>query len=419
MLFDGAESLPVENEVLVIEDGRIIRGGGRLQRRAPVLDADGLAILPGLIDLHVHFGAPVGDDLRRSQAALVWDYARQKPGHRRAFLAAGITSVRSVGDVIGVWRDIVNLKRRSASPGFRGPRVFTAGPLFTAPGGHPVATVFRQSGFVAAHAAREVARPDAARSEVRRLAARGVDGIKAVYDSGGGAFPRLDRAVLEAVADEAHSRGLWVAVHTASADEAREASLAGADTIEHGVTDGSVLDDQTIELMRSRKATYVPTLAVLEATAALVATGEPPRGFPADPWEALVARFDRLGADPLRTPMANVGAAARAGVRIGAGTDAQGAGMSFGESLHRELELLVRAGLSPSEALLAATREAAVALGVDDLGRATVGARADLVLVSGFPWESIADVRNVRAVVRAGRCVAGAPELVPRRPRTR
>jgi imidazolonepropionase-like amidohydrolase len=94
-------------------------------------------------------------------------------------------------------------------------------------------------------------------------------------------------------------------------------------------------------------------------------------------------------------------------VPIGAGSDAQGSRMAFGSSVHRELELLVGAGLSPSAALVAATGAAAAALRADDLGRADVGAAADLVLVAGTPWDNVGDVRAVRAVVRGGRQVTG------------
>lgn len=406
LLFDGSEARPRQNDAIVIEGERIARldASGPILDGGRLIDASGLAILPGFVDLHVHFGAPVGRDVQRSLPRLIWDYARHRPGHRRAFLDAGVTAIRSLGDVVDSPRDILDLKRRAARADFLGPRVFAAGPLFTAPGGHPAATIYRGSRFLVRHATRQVSGVQIACSAVQGLARRGVDGIKAVYDSLGGTFPRLDVELLQAIVDESHRLGLWVSVHTGSADEVREAVLVGADTIEHGATDGSLLKTDTIELMRSRGVTYVPTLVALEATVRLAASGKKPGQFTDDLWRSFLGRIHRLGPDPLRSPLENVRAAVTAGVRIGAGTDAQGPHMAFGASLHREQELLVQAGLSPLQALQAATSIAATALRADcDLGTVAVGKLADLVLVQGQPWERIGDVRNVRLVLRGGR----------------
>ncbi len=93
------------------------------------------------------------------------------------------------------------------------------------------------------------------------MAEKGVDGIKAVY----GHIPRLSLNVLEAIIDETHKQGLWVAVHTGSLEDVREAVQAGANTIEHGVTDGSPLDSEAIALLREKMVTYIPTLAIRKA----------------------------------------------------------------------------------------------------------------------------------------------------------
>lgn len=106
----------------------------------------------------------------------------------------------------------------------------------------------------------------------------------------------------------------------------------------------------------------------------------------------------------MKPALVNAKAVAAGGVRIAAGTDTQGMSMAFGASLHRELELLVQAGLSPTAALLAATRDAAMALHADkELGTVEPGKVADLVLVAGRPWQNISDIRNVRLVIQAGR----------------
>ena len=409
MLFDGTGHARLENALLVIEEEHVacIGAGCRIPDGARVIEATGLSILPGLVDLHIHFGAPVEQDLNRPFLLRMWDYARQRPRYRRSFLEAGVTTIRSVGDVVGTWGDILGLKRQIISGQRTGPRIYAVGPIFTAPEGHPAGTIFRGNSFLIENATRQVTDSGAARVEVRRLVHEGVDGIKAVYDQSGGRLPRLSLEVLQAIAEEAHRHGLWVAVHTGSAQEVREAVLVGADTIEHGAARSCLLDANTIALMRSHGVTYVPTLAVLEAQLHLVETGERPGHVPLEFWQELQELIGRQGSNRLMRPaMVNVREAAAGGVRIGAGSDTQGGSMAFGTSLHRELELLVQAGLSPTEALLAATRNAAMALHADkDLGTIEPGKVADLVLVAGQPWERISDVRNIRLVIQGGQVV--------------
>lgn len=379
-LFDGTGSAPYKSSTIVINKERIVcvGNGCEIPSNATVIDATGLSIMPGLIDLHVHFGAPSKENAGLSFPLMIWDYVRQRPAVRRALLESGVTTIRSVGDEKDF---ILRLKKQIASGELAGPRVYCVGPIFTAPGGHPVATHLKGNPWLIKGAARQVTDPEEAAAEVERLAREGVDGIKAVYGGREGRLPRLSLDVLQAVIDVAHERGLWVAVHTGSLEEVRDAVQAGANTIEHGVTYGSHLDSGTIELLREKNVTYIPTLAVDEAKLG-----------PEDP--------------AIRLLMDNTNAAKNGGVRIGSGTDTSGPNMSFGSGVHRELELLVQSGLSPEEALLAATRDAAIALQADkDLGTIESDKIADLLLIDGQPWEQISDVRTIRLVIQEGRVV--------------
>ncbi len=381
-LFDGTGGEPAENKVILIEDGRIsgIGEGCDIPDGAREIDATGYAILPGLIDLHVHFGAPSKENSDMSFAEMMADYMRQRPDVRKALHEAGVTTIRSVGDMKS---SILDLKRQVASGAMAGPRVYCAGPIFTAPGGHPAGTIYKGNPWLIADATRQVDDPEKARAEVQALARKNVDGIKAVYD--GHRAPRLSLEVLEAIIDEAHKHDLWVAVHTHDLQELREAVKAGADSIEHGTYDESQLDAETVEMLKEENVAYVPTLAVFDTYAGPEATP--------------------------RERMQNVKTAHEAGVLIGAGTDAQGPQMGFGSSLHREMELLVEAGLSPSEAILAATRNAAVTLRVDnELGTIEKGQLADLILVKGKPWETISDIREVRVAIQDGKIVVDLRE---------
>jgi imidazolonepropionase-like amidohydrolase len=381
-LFDGTARESSDNKIILIENGRIAAIGEdcEIPQGAREIDATGYAILPGLIDLHVHFGAPSEENSDMSFTEQISDYTSYRPAVRKALHDAGVTAIRSVRDMKD-W--ILELKRQVASGNLDGPRVYCAGPIFTAPGGHPAGTIYRGNPWLITEATRQVDDPEKARAEVRALARDGVDGIKAVYD--GRRAPRLSLAVLQAIIDETHKHDLWVAVHTHDLQELREAAKAGADSIEHGTYDESRLDVETVEMLKEENVACVPTLAGFDTYAG-------------------------LGASP-RERMENVKTVWEAGVLIGAGTDTQGPRMAFGRSLHREMELLVEAGLTPSEAILAATRNAAVTLRVDDeLGTIEKGKLADLILVKGKPWETISDIREVRVVIQDGKVVVDLRE---------
>ena len=149
----------------------------------------------------------------------------------------------------------------------------------------------------------------------------------------------------------------------------------GANTIEHGNTRQEPFDGDTLALMKEKDVTYVPTLAVSR--------------------EGVRNRLKR-----------HLLSVHTAGVRIAAGTDAQGPNMTFGNSLHEELTLLAEAGLTGEEALLAATRNAAIAMGAEaELGTLEPGKLADLLLVTGKPWEKIEALRGIVLVIQNGRIV--------------
>lgn len=211
----------IATATVLIRDGRIVAVGPgplvHVPAGARVLRVDGLTVIPGLIDLHVHFGSPDLD--ARTQPGLttiprfILDELRYAPGHRRAALAHGITAVRSLGDD-HEW--IMQLRRRirDGSLELEGPRVFAAGPLFTAPGGHPITTfgVDPASGVV-----RVPSDPGQARRMVAALAGPDdpVDVIKVVQDRGGPgrALEPIAPATLNALVAEAHAHGLRVTAH--------------------------------------------------------------------------------------------------------------------------------------------------------------------------------------------------------------
>jgi imidazolonepropionase-like amidohydrolase len=243
--------------------------------------------------------------------------------------------------------------------------------------------------------------------------AEGGDYLKVVYDHD---YPTLTKQQLQDVVAAGHRRNRLVVVHVSTQSEARDAIAAGADGLVHIFAD-SAPEPGLGELAAEHHVFVVPTLSVIEQAA----------GAPEKPWwqdapnvgpyltasmrGSLERRFPPGFAAKVKLAHAEaaVGALRRAGVPILAGTDAPAPGLAHGLSLHRELELLVRSGLTPLEALAAATSEPARVFGFRDRGRIAAGLRADVVLVDGDPSADITATRNIVGVWKLGVPCARAP----------
>ena len=402
-LIDGSGGPPVPDAAVVVRGGRIesigLRSAFQLPKRTREVDVSGQWIIPGLIDSHVHM-AP----------AMSWAPPR--------FLAWGVTTVR---DAHGGIASLSTLKRRSNKGTPEGPRVYSAGGMID---GRPPT----YSDAIA------VSNESEARKAVDRLVSAGADFIKV--------YTRIDPPLLRAIVDEARAFNLAVTGHLGMTD-AVSAAKAGIASIEHltGVPEAALpkpsslftahyrgffpgwtaferswagLDSVALTRVAIRlaeaKITLVPTLVLHETLARL---DEP--GMSRDPalqdvpeaqqrdWDVrgLIARagWDKDDFEAFRRSRANqdlfIRLFAAAGGRLAAGTDAANQMLVPGYSEHREMELLVRAGLTPREALRAATRNAAVLIGVDSLGLLAPGKVADLVVLSKDP---LVDIRNTRAI---------------------
>ncbi len=378
-VFDGTGAAPRTADVL-IEGGRISAVGQSLKIPAGTLKiaAHGAALLPGLFDLHSHW-TPSGVPATTPQIAT-------------QYLKSGVTSVSDFHEQPESY-----LPRREWLSQIASPHVAFAARIST-PGGHgadwgdQATTIWINT-------------PDAAQAAVKSLLPYKPDFIKAFADGWryGTAADNtsMDEATLAALSSAAHASGLEVLTHTVTVDRGVAAARAGVDSLAHSMQDRR-LDADTIALIRKSGMAVIPTLAVYEP--------QKPGSAPRDRSDPKVvqsfAKFDNA--------LYNAKALFDAGVPIGVGTDAGMPDTPHGASTIRELELLVRAGLSPAQVLTAATSVSARILHLDeDRGTIAPGKRADLVLVDGKPWDDIADIHKIDRVFVDGKLVLGrgAPAL--------
>jgi imidazolonepropionase-like amidohydrolase len=388
-LFDGADV--VENATVLVIDGRIAAVGSDLELPAGVetLDGRGRTLLPGFIDSHTHSW---GDALER---AAVFGVTTTLDMFTEPGFAATAREQQLTGGAAGR-ADLVS-----------------AGFLATAPGGHgtqygmPVPTLTTA---------------DEAPAWVAARIGEGSDFIKIVLEDGSGfgrPLPTLDAPTAAALVVAAHQHGKLAVAHATTFELASVALGAGVDGLVHLFRDREGSAEWVAEAAR-RGVFVVPTLTVVEGTMGVPSGAgliDDPR---LAPWlrenerDNLRAAFPAHRDVSLEPAYATLRALAAAGVPILAGSDAPNPGTSFGVSLHRELELLVAAGLSPRAALTAATATPAAAFGLADRGRVVSGLRADLLLVEGNPLTDVTATRAIVGVWKEGVAVPRPkPEATP------
>jgi len=352
------------------------------------IQLDGLALIPGLIDLHTHLllhpydEMPWDDQVLRESLELRTVRATVAA---RTTLAAGFTTIRELGTEGAGFADVA-LRDAIAARIVPGPRIFAATRAIVASG------CYGPSGYdprwTVPKGAQEADGADAVRRAVREQIAAGADWVKVYADyrrvRGAPATATFSQGELDALVDEARSAGRPVAAHAATDEGMRRAVLAGVTTIEHGYG----ASDAVLRLMRDRGVVLCPTLAANEAVCRYA--GWKP-GLP-EP-----ARI-RDGRDTFQRAL-------RAGVPIACGSDA--GVFAHGDNVH-EIELMGAYGMKPAAALQAATATAARVLGrAQDLGRVAPGYIADLIAVEGDPLYDLSALRQVRIVLQSGRMVSG------------
>jgi len=376
-VFDGVE--PAAWTAVRIAAGVVQAcGGSEIQVNGDdIVDGGGGTLLPGFIDAHVHL----------------------LPGVLQQALTFGVTTELDLFSK----PDLLARASKEARGDAAAADLRSSGVGATAPGGHP-SMMYAPFPYVTG--------PGDAEGFVDDRLAEGAAFLKVLYDAQGvGPFswPSLDVATVTALVDAAHARGVLVVAHATSAVAARDVVRAGVDVLAHVPIDA--MHDELIEEVSARGVAVIGTLVTIDGFAgapsgpALLADPDlAPVIGPA--WgEVLRASTDRWrapGMPDVTIAMRNIARLTAAGVTVLAGTDAPNPGTLHGASLHRELELLVAAGLTPGQALVAATSEPARVFGLRDRGRIEPGMRADLLLIDGDPLAEIRDTRRIRAIWRGG-----------------
>ena len=444
-LLDGTGAPPRKATTIIARRGRIIAVGadGETQRPkgAHAIDAAGKYVIPGLADMHVHFS--LGTPLPRRANETTEVLAR--------YLYYGVTTILNLGASDASTESILVLRARRAEGTLQAPYIYGTGGHLTLPGTHPVYTIMpahiRQGAdsILAATPPREPANlyslglgmslvrtNDAARTAVRERANGGMDAIKITIESGPASFgdnhPLMPVEMIRAIVDEARRHSLPVFAHVTSPHELERALDGGIAGVAHAVVDRPLPDAALGRRMAAKRFAYVPTLTLFEGWARypadLNALDDPflreslsDEAIPALREPRFVESIRRRaalvaggpGADPnrhVRDVLSNVGMLHQQGVLIAAGTDTGNPFVFPGYSVHRELEQLVQAGLTPMEALQAGTRRAAEMIRAErEFGTIEVGKRAHLLILGANPLVDIRNTRTLEVVVSEGRVV--------------
>jgi imidazolonepropionase-like amidohydrolase len=408
-IWDGSGQPAVQDGRIVVSDGRIQAIGPRdstpIPKGATVISGEGKTLIPGFINAHGHVG------MTRGLKAGPENYTEENIlAQLRQYALYGVTTVLSLGSDF----DPI-FKLRGPAKAQEPPRasVFTAGRGFTGKAGYPVVLPGN------AGVQREVDSVEEVRTQIEELARQKVDMVKIWVDDHWGHYKKIRPELYRAIISEAHKHGLRVMAHIFYLEDAKELVAAGLDGMAHSVRDREI-DDALIRALKEKNTFAVPTLVREEST---FIYAQPP-AFLDDPffnrWIApeIVSQLKdaaygaRVKADPdfskypgqLKMGQKNLKKLWDAGVTVVFGSDTGPPARFQGYFEHRELELMVEAGLTPAQSLQAATSNAARALHISgNFGTLEKGKRADMILLDADPLIDIKNTRKINKVWIGGR----------------
>ena len=392
-LIDG-KSDRVQSRISIIVDGNTIadiqEGFISSNDFENYIDLRNHTVLPGLMDMHVHFG---GEYLSKAESPLKVEREMEAilaTQHALVTFKSGFTTVRQVGDsglVAISLRDAINAGK------VIGPRIFAAGKTIATTGGHADPTNGKALDDYAYPLPEQgvVNGPYEVYTAVRQRYKDGADGIKITVTGGvlspakSGDNPQFTQEEVDAVVSAAKDYGMWVAVHAHGAEGMKRAIKAGVDSIEHG----TFMDDEAMDLMIENGTYYVPTIS-------------------AGVWVAEKSKIDNFFPEIVRPKAASVGPqisgtfkkAHKRGVKIAFGTDA---GVQKHGTNWKEFVYMVENGMSEMKAIQSATMETAKLLRIEDkLGSIEEGKLADMIAVKGNPLDDISILENIEVIIKDG-----------------
>ncbi len=409
-LFEGARLImdarraPLEDSAFLVENGRIVKVGTKGTLKPPAgtsrVDLSGKTVIPALIDPHVHLGYQKG--LSYSAANFTRDNVSDQL-NRYAY--AGVAAVLSMGTDLG---DLpFQLRAEQDSGRLGGALLFTAGRGMAAPNAGPGNAELKPSAY-------SLTTEEEARKAVREQVARKVAFIKVWVDDRNGTVQKTSPAIYRAIIDESHKLGTRVIAHVYYLDDAKDLVRSGIDGFAHLVRDRE-MDDETIALIKQRRVFMMPNLGLAESR-----TYADPPGWLDDPLfreTTPAALADRVRAfysgraavavetaqKTYRIMQRNLAKLNTAGATIGFGADSGAVPDYFhAYNTHRELQLMVEAGMTPAQVLTAVTATSAGFLRLNDRGTLDAGKSADFLVLDANPLDNIANTRKIAKVYLRG-----------------
>ena len=392
-LIDGTGAVAIENGVLVVRDGRIEAVGTSDSVTVPAdaeqIDVSGRTLMPGMVNAHGHVNNIEGLDQV--------DYTEAQVERQLGLYARyGVTTVFSLG---GDGPESMTVRDRQESTDLAQARIYVAGNIVTGPS------------------------PEEAREQVADVAASGADVVKIRIDDNLGSGTKMTQETYQAVIEAAHEHGLKLTAHMYYLEDAKGLLEAGADLLAHSVRDVAV-DDELVTLLRETGVCYCPTLMREVSTFAYESRPDwfddeffskevDPAVIAALDSEAWRERSSSASAQTYKAQLevakANLKTLSDAGIPIAMGTDTGPAARFQGYFEHGELALMVEAGLTPMQAIVASTSSAAQCMEVDaDLGSLEAGKWADFLVLGANPLDDIANTKTLETVYVAGNVVPGA-----------
>ena len=376
---DGSELL---HQNVLVKNGVIEKISGEIidDKAAAVIEGDGMSLMPGLIDCHLHIQ---GLNNRSDADSDQFLYERVPEIFKDKLLPYGVTTIK---DLCAPKHFIYKLRNEIKKGTITGPELFIVGPNFTAPDGHPANTLGGDNPWMRQEMAIEVSTPEQVSAGIRELKEAGVDFLKLTYQGGDFLYfdkllqiNKIDKSLMQQLIREGKENGLRTTAHVYYKEDVRELLEAGIYGIEHGILDEALApDDDIIRLWKESGAHYVPTVNAMT--------------YEKNP-------------DFLPNNMHNLKLLYDAGIPIAMGTDNM-LEMMGGEVEHRELLYYVEAGLTPMQAIVLATRNAAAHLGISDRkGLVKEGMEADLILLEKNPAEDISNIQYIDKVFLQGKMV--------------